>query len=232
MKNNQIIHGDAAKALAELPGECVDLVVTDPPYLGRYRDRLGRTLANDDNPEAVMAVYPELYRVLKPGGYCVTFYGWVAIAEFAQAWKEAGFRSIGHIVWPKPYASKVRHTEYRHESAYLLAKGWPKTPANPLADVQPWEYSGNRSHPTEKALGVITPLIEAYSRPGDLVLDPFLGSGTTAVAAALSGRRYLGIELEKQYCDLARKRLAGVERYRRRCGPAHVPTPKAGGLAA
>ena len=213
MDTNQIIEGDSNAVLTSFPGCAVDLVVTDPPYLGRYKDHLGRTLANDDRPEAVLSVYKEVYRVLREDTYCVTFYGWTAIAAFARAWDEAGFRPLGHIVWPKRYASNAKHTEYRHEAAYLLAKGRPARPAAPLPDVQPWAYSGNRAHPTEKAVGVITPLIRAYSRPGDLVLDPFLGSGTTALAAALSGRRYIGIELERRYCEHARKRLAGVRRF-------------------
>ncbi|PZR93895.1 MAG: DNA methylase, partial [Hyphomicrobiales bacterium] len=68
-------------------------------------------------------------------------------------------------------------------------------------------------HPTEKAVGILRPLIHAFSKPGDIVLDPFAGSGSTAVAAALSGRRYIGIELEGHYCRHARTRLAGAARY-------------------
>ena len=97
-----------------------------------------------------------------------------------------------------------------HEAAYVLAKGYPDFPEKPLNDVQRWIYSGNASHPTQKAVQVIKPLIQAFSQPGDLVLDPFSGSGTTAIAAALSGRDYLGIELEPGYCTLARNRLASV----------------------
>jgi site-specific DNA-methyltransferase (adenine-specific) len=62
-------------------------------------------------------------------------------------------------------------------------------------------------HPTEKRLSMIAPLIEASSNPGDLVLDPFLGSGTTAVVARQLGRDYLGIEREDQYLAMARERL-------------------------
>ncbi len=85
-----------------------------------------------------------------------------------------------------------------HESAYVLAKGRPQKPARPLTDVQRWEYTGNKAHPTEKAVGILLPLIRSFSRPGDLVLDPFSGSGSTLVAAALSGRRYFGIDLEAE----------------------------------
>ena len=86
MNTNQIIEGDAAEILGTFPTGAVDLVVTDPPYLCRYRDRSGRSLANDDNPAAVLSVYAELHRVLKDNTYCITFYGWNAIDKFSQAW--------------------------------------------------------------------------------------------------------------------------------------------------
>jgi DNA modification methylase len=74
----------------------------------------------------------------------------------------------------------------------------------------------NVAHPTEKAISVIKPLVATFSPPGGLVLDPFSGSGSTAVAAALAGRLCVGIELEEKYCQLARRRLGGVERFMRR----------------
>ncbi len=215
MQTNTIMCGDARELLAALPGESVDLVVTDPPYLCRYRDRDSRRIANDDNPEAVLSVYDEVFRVLKPNSYCISFYGWTAIAAFAGAWERAGFRSIGHIVWTKPYASRASHTQYRHESAFVLAKGYPRKPAQPISDVRDWQYTGNKAHPTEKAVSVIAPLVNGFSKLGDLVLDPFSGTGSTAVAAALNGRQYIGVELEQKYCAIAEKRLAGVENKRK-----------------
>lgn len=213
MNTNQIIHADATETLRTFPDNAIDLVVTDPPYLCRYKDRSGRTLANDDAPEAVLPAFAEIYRVMRPHSYCILFCGWTAIGQFAQTWDSAGFRTLGHIVWPKRYSSSARFLQYQHESAWLLAKGHPRAPQRPLPDVQQWIYSGNRSHPTEKAVQIIKPLIESFSEVGDVVLDPFLGSGTTAVAAALTRRSYIGIELEERYCELARNRLAGVRRY-------------------
>lgn len=233
MKTNQIIHGNAIGLLPQVDSESVDLVITDPPYLVNYRDRTGRSVANDDNPANVLAVFPELFRVLRPHSYLVLFCGWSAIDKFSAAWTRAGFQIAGHVVWHKPYASNARHLEYRHESAWLLIKGSPKPPMRPLSDMQAWTYSGNRSHPTEKAVEIIVPLIRSFSAPGELVLDPFLGSGTTAVAAALNGRRYIGMELEECYCALARRRIAGVEQFRRiRPLTAPTQTEVAGGLAA
>lgn len=152
---------------------------------------------------------------MKPDSYCISFYGWNAVAEFSDAWVKAGFKIVGQIVWPKSYASSSGHTRYHHESAYVLVKGYPPKPLDPISDVQKWQYSGNTHHPTEKAVSVLTPLVRAFSKPGDIVLDPFAGSGSTAVAAALSNRQYIGIELEQRYCKLAQARLRGVERYKR-----------------
>ncbi|WP_250504681.1 DNA methyltransferase [Caballeronia sp. AZ7_KS35] len=219
LPENQILQGDCLQILPTLPAASVNLVVTDPPYLVRYRDRSGRTIQNDSSP-AVLAAFSDAYRLLKPDSLCISFYGWNSVDAFFEKWRAAGFRPVGHIVWPKSYASSSRFTEARHEQAYILAKGNPPLPAKPLPDVQPWEYTGNRVHPTEKAVSVLTPLITAYSRPGDIVLDPFSGSGSTAVAAALSERRYLGIELDAAYCDHARQRLAGVARYSSRANRA------------
>lgn len=210
---NQILCGESTPLLAAFPSESIDLVVTDPPYLINYRDRNGRSVKNDNNPDAVLPVYQQLYRVLKPHSYCISFYGWSRIAAFSQCWKEAGFRIGGHFVWPKPYTTRAGHVRYCHESAFLLVKGRPAFSDEPLADVQQWDYSGNKRHPTEKAVSIISPLIKAYSNPGDLVLDPFVGSGTTAVAALLNDRDYIGIELESRYCELAQQRLDGAARF-------------------
>lgn len=211
---NQIIHGDATQSLATFPDQCIDLIITDPPYLVGYRDRTGRTIANDENSEGVLPAFAEMFRVLKDDSYAVLFCGWSAIAQFSQSWTDAGFRTVGHIVWRKSYASSTWHTECRHESAWQLAKGYPAKPAAPVSDVLEWEYTGNKAHPTEKAVSILTPLVRAYSQRGGIVLDPFSGSGSTSVAAALEGRRYVGIELEQKYCHHARRRLAGVARYR------------------
>jgi site-specific DNA-methyltransferase (adenine-specific) len=76
-----------------------------------------------------------------------------------------------------------------------------------LRDVLGWEYTGNERHPTEKPLTAMMLLVEAFSKPGDLVLDPFVGSGTTAVAAKKLGRRYIGIDIEPVYAQQAQERV-------------------------
>ena len=95
-----------------------------------------------------------------------------------------------------------------HESAYLLVKGNPPKPGINLPSILSWRYSGNKLHPTQKPVSAISPLIEAFSNPGEIVLDPFIGSGTTAMAAKMTGRKYIGIEISPKYCQIAQKRLS------------------------
>lgn len=203
----RVMHGDCQQELRKLPDASVDLILTDPPYLVRYQDRQGRTVANDDNSHWLYPAYAEMYRVLKPNAYCVSFYGWTKAERFFNVWKECGFCPVGHFVWVKQYASCVRYNQMKHEQAFLLAKGRPPTPQHPPADVLDWHYTGNRLHPTQKPVDSLTPLIKAYSPHNGLVLDPFAGSGSTGVAALLAQRRCLLIEKDATHCETARRRL-------------------------
>jgi len=96
---------------------------------------------------------------------------------------------------------------YQYESPHLLAKARPLLPAKPLPDVMPWEYTGNRHHLTEKPLSILQPLIETFTQPDAIVLDPFTGSGSTCVAAQECGRRWIGTELLEQYHAASLRRL-------------------------
>lgn len=204
---NRVLEGDCTQLLKTVPAESIGLVLTDPPYFVRYRDRRGRTIANDSDPASVLHAFNELYRVLRPDTFCISFYGWNSVDAFIRSWRGAGFQLVGHLVWHKDYSSRTGFLRARHEQAYLLAKGRPERPAAPLDDVRPWHYSGNRRHPTEKDVRVLTPLIETFSKPGDVVLDPFAGSGSTLEAAARMQRRFLGIELDPHHCHVIRNRL-------------------------
>lgn len=206
--------GDSTQIMAGFPAQSIDFILTDPPYLVGFTDRSGRSIANDKNADWVTPASREMFRVLKRDSLAVSFYGWNRVDTFMAAWKAAGFRVVGHIVFTKPYASKSAFVGYQHESAYVLAKGRPALPAAPLPDVLPWEYTGNRHHPTEKPVSALQPLIESFTRPGDIVLDPFAGSGSTCVAAELAGRRWIGVELMEQYHTAGLRRLNSLRQSR------------------
>jgi site-specific DNA-methyltransferase (adenine-specific) len=209
---NRIICGDCISVMRTMPAASVDFVLTDPPYLVNYRSRDGRRYPNDDNDRWLAPAFAEVSRVLKPNSFCVSFYGWHKADVFLTAWKAAGLQPVGHLVWTKDYHSQERFVRYSHESAYLLAKGNPPKPRVALRDVLDWKYTGDVLHPTQKPVMALLPLILAYSHVGDIVFDPFAGSGTTAVAAAALHRRYIGIELEPKYARIAQERLAREQR--------------------
>jgi len=208
-----IIHGDCIPAMRKLPWASVDFILTDPPYLVNYRDRSGRSVANDIDGSWLKPAFAQMHRVLRPNSLAVSFYGFNRVDLFMDAWKSSGFDIVGHIVFRKCYGSNARYLSYRHESAYLLAKGRPPLPSTPVPDVLDWEYTGNRLHPTQKPVAPLKTLIQAFTQPDDVVLDPFCGSGSTLVAAQGLGRKFIGIELDASHhatasCRVARREAA------------------------
>jgi DNA modification methylase len=208
---NQIIHGDCIQVMRQIAPESADLILTDPPYLVNYRDRSNRAIQNDVNAAWLKPAMREAYRVLKQDRVAIMFYGWTRVDAFFEAWKEAGFQPVAHLVFQKQYSSKSRFFHYQHEQAYLLAKGRPPMPKHPLNDVMAMPYSGNKLHPTQKPVTALFPLIRTFTVPGELVLDPFAGSGSTCAAAMLANRRFIGIELDDAYCEAATARVVRVQ---------------------
>lgn len=208
---NAILHGDCIEKMHEMPTNSVDFILTDPPYLVNYRDRDGRTIQNDSKADWLKPAMAQAYRLLKQNRLMLCFYGWTKVDEFFSAWKDAGFQPVGHIVFRKAYSSKSRFLRYRHEQAYLLAKGRPPLPQQPVADVMDMPYSGNKLHPTQKPVEPLAQMIRSFTLPAELVLDPFAGSGSTCAAAMLTGRKYLGIEMDDAYYVNAIARMNRIQ---------------------
>ena len=124
-----LINGDCLTVLPRLPAGSVDFVLTDPPYIARYVSRDGRGIANDDNDRWLRPAFAEIYRVLQPDRFCVSFYGWPHADKFIAAFREPGFRLVGHFSFPKRYTSSRGFVRCQHECAYLLAKGAPREDA-------------------------------------------------------------------------------------------------------
>lgn len=204
---NTIINGDCLSILPQLPARSVNFVLTDPPYITRYKSRDGRTVPNDDNDAWLKPAFAEIFRVLQRHSFCVSFYGWPHADRFMGAYRAAGFRVVGHFVFPKRYTSSEKYLRYQHECAYLLTKGYPNVPQTTIGDVIEWTYSGNKLHPTQKPLPVLLPLVETFSARDGLVLDPFTGSGSSLLAAKMLGRSWLGIGLDAKYHAIAHERL-------------------------
>lgn len=134
---SRFILGNCVNLMASFPDRAVDFILTDPPYLVGFRDRSGRSIAGDKTDEWLQPACNEMYRVLKKDALMVSFYGWNRVDRFMAAWKSAGFSVVGHLVFTKTYSSKSAYVGYRHECAYILAKGRPALPLD-TEDARDW----------------------------------------------------------------------------------------------
>jgi adenine-specific DNA-methyltransferase len=178
--------------LPELQAESVDMVLTDPPYLVSYSGRWdgGREVIDgDSDPSWVQPVFNELWRVLKPNALCLSFYGWPHAEVFLGTWKKLGFRPVSLVVLIKDRWGFGQFSRAQHETAYLLAKGRPKPPTQPVSDVLDWASSSPLLHPNQKPLGAISTLIATYAGRTTAVLDPFCGSASRRSCARYSSGR-------------------------------------------
>ena len=154
------------------------------------------------------------YRVLKPGGTCIVFFDLWKITPLKDQFESAKFKQIRFIEWlktnPQPINSKVNYLTNCREIALLGIKK-SKPTFNSSYDKGVYEYpiqgGKDRFHPTQKNTKMFQELIEKHSNEGDIVLDPFLGSGTTAVAAKATGREFIGCELDEEYFTKAMERI-------------------------
>ena len=115
------------------------------------------------------------------------------------------------MVWTKNQIGLGYWTRGKHEQAYILAKGSPALPLIAESDVLSWTRELNAVHPMQKPLNAILPVVERFTTNGALVLDPFCGSGTTGVACAQTGRRFIGCEIDAGYFEIACRRIAEAQ---------------------
>jgi adenine-specific DNA-methyltransferase len=205
---NRPIHGECIDTLGKFPSYSIDCIITDPPYLVNFKDRTGRSYQNDNPNDGqwLLPAFKQMYRVLKNDSFCVSFLGFTRAEWFLWAWREAGFRIEEHVVFIKHYASSTGKVARHHEQAYVLSKGRPYV-NDKMYSVVEFPYSGNKYHPSQKPVEALIPLVTTFSKPNDIVCDPFAGSFSTFIAARQQGRKAIGIELDKKYYDLAVQRL-------------------------
>ena len=225
---NQILLGDCRKCLAELQNESIDLVVTDPPYNTGLRPGSTRlhnffedALSPDEYRELARTASRELFRVLKTDRAAYVFINWKSLGVWLDSLSGAGFRLKNCIVWDKVlHGLNYQNYAYRHEFLIFAVKGrfFPKNgTGDDFCDV--WripratrqERAEIPHHETVKPEAVIRRPIEHASFPGDLVLDPFAGTGTTCAVAKALGRRYLGIEKNPDYYRSCLRRVSDLQ---------------------
>lgn len=236
--SNRLICGDAVEAMSLLPSGSIDLVVTSPPYnlknstgngmkdgrggkwsnaalMNGYADH-GDSMPHDEYVEWQRACLSEMYRLIPEDGAIFYNHKWRVQAGLLQDRSDIvdGFPVRQVIIWRRKGGINFNPGYFlpTYEVIYMIAKRKfrlaPK--ANAFGDV--WEFSQefNNPHPAPFPLELVSRAI-ASTHAGN-VLDPFMGSGTTAIAAIDEGRDYVGIELSLEYCDMAETRIHKYKR--------------------
>lgn len=224
MELNKIYNGDCIVGMQSLSSCSIDLVVTDPPYLMSYRTNRRKDksheyckeIAGDNDFGLIESYVKECYRVLKDDSAMYMFCNSNQIAFFVGTAKEAGFKLKNIIVWVKDghtagdlYAAFGK----KYEFVLLLNEGRRIFNGKRLTDVWsfsrvPWQH---QIHQNQKPLALLEQCIKYHSDEGDVVLDGFMGSGSTAIAARNLGRNFIGWEIDKEYYDVAIERLQAEE---------------------
>lgn len=238
-KNYTIYQGSCIEAMSSMPSHSVDLILTDPPYnLGKFmKERatnLKRMRANyfgaagwDDLDvetwvESMDAFFAEASRVIKVGGSMVVFMAIIKVETIIRLAEKYGFyyktTGIWHKTNPMPRNMNLHFINSTEAWVYFTYKTRTGTFNNEGRAVHDFfetsvTPAGERTfgkHPTQKPVSLLSDLILLLSNEGDTVFDPFMGSGSTGVAALLHHRFFVGVDINEEYCNISRLRLERV----------------------
>lgn len=211
-----LYNAGAVELLQRFPADCFDCVVTDPPY--RVISG-GMRIDNEKNGYATSAVkgieggkifehndttpeewLPALYRVLKPNSHAYIMTNNLNLERMLRVARLAGFHFSNLLIWEKNNVNANRYYMKNIELTLFFQKKPAKTINNPGSkQIFKFDNPRNKLHPTEKPVELMRHYIENSTLPGQVVLDPFAGSGSTAVAAAQARRQWVAIEKDPAY---------------------------------
>ena len=207
---NRLIHGDCMQELKVLPSNSVDLVCTDPPYGDHTAyGRSQRTIIGNEHPLVGLIAIADCYRIIRRNRCCFVFLDAKHLAfvdTFIRRYTDYKLRE--YLVWDKCSIGMGRGFRKRHEMVLALEKGTPSYNSDSLANVLTCKRVSTEEHPHKKPIDLMKALISHVTLPGHIVLDPFAGSGTTALAAKELGRKYIGIERDAQHFRTAQARIS------------------------
>ena len=204
--HNKIICGDALDIIKKVLDESINTILTDPPY-GITKEGI----KNSESLETFYNILPDFYRVLRNDSFFITFFSTKRLPEL---FKNNPFQYFWQFVLYCPLASvrsPIGFTKYM--SCVIFKKGNPKVfkwnkdifVDTPSKMVEPDE--GFINHPSPKPKTFIKEILNMFTKERDIVLDPFVGSGSTALACKQTNRNFIGFEINKEYCKLAESRL-------------------------
>jgi DNA modification methylase len=208
--------GDCAEMLAAMPDDSAAAFITDPPYGIAFRSNMRQAserfaaIVNDDAP--CLDWIPDAFRIIRPGGCLVCFHRWDVADEFRYVMEASGFRVRSQLVWAKMgggLGDLSAQFAPEHELAWFATKGdyaFPDGRPSSVLRAQKIPPEQMR-HPTEKPVGLFHYLVRYLTREGDVVVDPFAGSGALLEAAHALERHGVGAEIEPEYCALIKSRM-------------------------
>ena len=210
-KSTQTIYqGDCLEVMKEFPDKSFDLVLTDPPYGdGIGYGRFDKKIANNEDESINYKAIPEMYRVLKEGGVLYLFTNWRFSGRIQAFLGEFGlFYVRTQLVIVKNNISMGYGFRNQYELCLVLERGKHKYENADFSNVQKMEHIEHSpdSHPHEKGVELLKRMI-SHIQPCESILDPFLGSGTTLIAAKHLNCNAVGIEISESYCEIAKQRL-------------------------
>lgn len=230
---DKILCGDVLALLPKLPSESVDLVCADPPYnLGKRYGHMLDSKAWHEYEAFTVEWLTQCKRVMRKTASIYIFMGVRFVSRLHLILEEMGFCFNGWITWNYTQGmGRTKGFSPRHEDILYFTKSDNYTfniddvrvpqkyyrKRNNMKGANPgdvWSFSHvhycaaeREKHPTQKPEGAIERIVRASSNEGDIVLDPFMGSGTTARVAQVLGRHFVGVELNPEYVEIAKRRL-------------------------
>lgn len=233
---SQLYIGDCTEVMKKLADNSVDCIITDPPYnLGLFMHSRKTNLAKMRENQFAYAGWDDMdyedwlhrmenwlfesSRVLKKRGTLIVFMSVIKVADIIRLAEKVGFyyktTGIWHKTNPMPRNMNIQFVNSTECWIYFINKGTSGTFHNNgkvchdfiESSICPLSEKKEGKHPTQKPLAIMKYLVTTLTDPNDVVLDPFMGSGSTCVAAALTGRRYIGIELDEKYYEIAKNRI-------------------------
>ena len=226
MELNKIYNEDCLEGMKLIPDNSVDLIVTDPPYRTTSRGSAGNSggmLQKDINKKGKVFTHnnidietyaPECYRLLKDGSHFYIMTNHVNLIKMLNVCTDVGFHFIKSLIWDK--GNKIMGTFYMSQFEYILffrkGKGVKINNCGTsdilnVPNIKTKDENGENLHDTEKPVELMKILIENSSKENEIVLDPFVGIGSTAIACINTNRNYIGFELDKTYFEVAQKRI-------------------------
>lgn len=234
--SSHLLQGDCIKVMKTIPDDSVDCIITDPPYnLGLFMHNRNTNLkkmrdnqfayAGWDNMEyldwkkCIAKFMEQCARVSKKSAALVVFMSVLKVSDIVELAQKYGYyyktTGVWHKTNPMPRNMNIHYINSTECWIYFVYKDTSGTFNNNgevlhdfiESSVCPLSEKKYGKHPTQKPLKIINELIKTLTNPNDLVLDPFMGSGSTCVSAALNNRRYIGIELNPEYHTIAKLRV-------------------------